>query len=325
MWTVAILERLHCDSVCYRNRFSARSFRFSQLKSSRNAIRSITSMPMTCRSKNTWNWLISQRSSLRMKPAWSISAPCAHQGVCSRMITRPNCYDLALQSTSERWRHTRETYARARAWWHQRLSSVTVELFSMQSCKAQACLQDYSGMLLSSSKNVVRTTSTWLRYNCQTCLSIRFPRMDYCNAVLAGLPASTLALLRRVAAALVLQLRPRDPVTTAMRDLHWLSITPTFDYKLCMFIQKIFVGHASLHLTNLLTANADVPSKVALRAYTRGDYVVARTHSKLGERASSVAAPLACFRLPTTLKLGRCTDTFKRQPNTVLFGIAYNA
>ena len=155
-----------------------------------------------------------------------------------------------------------------------------------------------------------------------------FSRLDYCNAVLEGLPASTLALLQRVihaAARLVLQLRPRDHVTTALRDLHWLPITQRIDYKLCMLIHKVSVGHAPLYLTNLLTAYAAVPSKAALRAYTSGDYVVPRTRLKLGERAFSVAAPLAWNRLPTTLKLVRCTDTFKRKLKTVLYDIAYNA
>ena len=41
-------------------------------------------------------------------------------------------------------------------------------------------------------------------------------RLDYCNAVLTGLPASTLAPFQRVlhaAARTVLDLKPRDPVT----------------------------------------------------------------------------------------------------------------
>ena len=97
------------------------------------------------------------------------------------------------------------------------------------------------------------------------------------------------------------------------------------DYKLCMLIHKVSVGHAPLYLTNLPTAYADVPSKAALSAYTSGDYVVPRTRLKLDERAFSVAAPLAWNRLPTTLTLVRCTVTFKRQLKTVLYDIAYNA
>jgi len=45
-------------------------------------------------------------------------------------------------------------------------------------------------------------------------------RMDYCNALLAGLPASTLAPFQRVlhaAARTVLDLKPRDRVTPALR------------------------------------------------------------------------------------------------------------
>ena len=52
-------------------------------------------------------------------------------------------------------------------------------------------------------------------------------RRDYCNAVLVGLSASTLAPLQRdinAAARLVAGLGPRDHVTHALYQLHWLSI-----------------------------------------------------------------------------------------------------
>ena len=50
----------------------------------------------------------------------------------------------------------------------------------------------------------------------QLVVALVFSRLDYCNAVLAGLPATTLAPLQRVlhaAARLVNGLRPRDHVT----------------------------------------------------------------------------------------------------------------
>ena len=53
-------------------------------------------------------------------------------------------------------------------------------------------------------------------------------RIDYCNAVLAGLPAATiepLVRVRKAAAQLVLQLGLRDHVTSALQQLHWLPIS----------------------------------------------------------------------------------------------------
>ena len=131
-------------------------------------------------------------------------------------------------------------------------------------------------------------------------------RLDYCNAVLAGLPASTLAPLQRVIHAAARTRAPSVAVWSRYHRsarLHWLPIIQRLDYKLCMLIPRFPLVPLPLYLTNLLTAYADIPSKAALRAYTSGDYVVPRTRLKLGERAFSVAAPLAWNRLSTPLNL----------------------
>ena len=145
--------------------------------------------------------------------------------------------------------------------------------------------------------------------------------------MLAGLPAATLTPLQRIlhaAARLVNGLRPRDHVTSALKELHWLPITQRIEYKLCLLVHKSIVGNAPAYINNLLTAVADVPSRSALRDATKGNFVVPRTRLKLGERAFSVAAPQAWNRLPTELKLMRSTPMFKRALKTCLFRIAYN-
>ena len=66
------------------------------------------------------------------------------------------------------------------------------------------------------------SSTTWPRPFCMTGLGLH---LDYCNIVLVGLPAATLAPLQRVlrmAARLVLDLKPRNHVTPALRELHWL-------------------------------------------------------------------------------------------------------
>ena len=67
-------------------------------------------------------------------------------------------------------------------------------------------------------------------------LALIMSRVDFCNALFASLPASTIAPLQRVqnaAARLVLQLGPRDHISQGLRELHWLPINARVRYKLC--------------------------------------------------------------------------------------------
>ena len=48
-------------------------------------------------------------------------------------------------------------------------------------------------------------------------------------------------------ARLVLDLRPRDHVSSALRELHWLPIVQRIDYKLCLLVYKSSLGLASAY------------------------------------------------------------------------------
>jgi len=151
-------------------------------------------------------------------------------------------------------------------------------------------------------------------------------RLDYCNSVLAGLPASTLAPLQRVllaAARLVNDLKTSDHVTSTLVDLHWLPIKQLVDYELCCHVHNVSIGRALAYLSDMVTACADVPSFSRLRTSSSGDYVIPRTRLKLGERAFAVSAPLAWNNLPRELKKTKRTTTFKRLLKTFLFESPY--
>jgi hypothetical protein len=61
------------------------------------------------------------------------------------------------------------------------------------------------------------------------------------------LPAVTLRPLHRVmnaATRVMLDLRPHDHVSTALRQLHWLPVEYHITYKLCLLVHLAINGHA---------------------------------------------------------------------------------
>ncbi len=80
-------------------------------------------------------------------------------------------------------------------------------------------------------------------------------RLDYCNAFLAGLPASSiksLQLIQNVAARLVFNKPKRTHVTPMFINLHWLPIAAHIKFKTLMFAYKNTTGSAPLYLNLLL-------------------------------------------------------------------------
>jgi len=127
------------------------------------------------------------------------------------------------------------------------------------------------------------------------------------------------------AARLVLNLRPRDHVSAALRELHWLPVAQRIDYKLCLWVHMSSRGQASEYISNMLKLAANDPSLTTLRAAANGNYVVPRTNRRFGDRAFSVTAPKAWNSLPTDLKTATCsTDAFRRRLKTWFFKSAYD-
>src|SRR5664279_1084333 len=81
-------------------------------------------------------------------------------------------------------------------------------------------------------------------------------RIDYCNAILAGLPETTLQPLTRVlhtAARTVLKLSRKDHITPALQSLHWLPVKERIKFKLSCDAQHSQQPQPS-YLTDMVTS-----------------------------------------------------------------------
>ena len=150
--------------------------------------------------------------------------------------------------------------------------------------------------------------------------------LDYCNSVLTHLPASTLAPPQsRQRCCLVYDLGPREHVTPAMYELHWLPIAERIKFKLCLLVFHAVNGRAPSYLTELVTPVANIPGRTSLRSAGRHDLVVPRSRLVSSERAFSVAAPRAWNSLPVDMRLITDTKLFKKKLKTFLFNSAYHS
>ncbi len=80
-------------------------------------------------------------------------------------------------------------------------------------------------------------------------------RLDYCNALLAGLPANSikpLQLIQNAAARLIFNEPKRTHVTPLFINLHWLPIAARIKFKALMFAYRTTSGSAPLYLNSLL-------------------------------------------------------------------------
>ncbi len=101
-------------------------------------------------------------------------------------------------------------------------------------------------------------------------------RLDYCNALLGGCPASSinkLQVVQNAAARVLTRSRKYDHITPILQSLHWLPIKYRISYKILLLTYKALNGLAPAYLTSLLSHYN--PSR-SLRSQNSGLLVVPR-------------------------------------------------
>jgi hypothetical protein len=144
-------------------------------------------------------------------------------------------------------------------------------------------------------------------------VSLMLPRLDYCNALLAGLPSTQIDRLqsvRNAAAKMIFAARPRNHVTPLLQQLHWLRVSS--------LVYRCMHGLGPEHLAcELQRAAADTESRRRLRSASTVTLVVpAIEHSMLGDCAFPFAAARAWNTLPLDVTSASTLLSFRRRLKT---------
>ncbi|XP_073667597.1 uncharacterized protein [Paramisgurnus dabryanus] len=145
-------------------------------------------------------------------------------------------------------------------------------------------------------------------------------RLDYCNALLAGLPACTtkpLQMIQNAAARVVFNEPKRAHVTPLFVKLHWLPIAARIKFKALLLAFKTTTGSAPPYLRLLIEPY--VPSRSLRSATERRLVVPSQKGKKTLTRTFSGTVPQLWNDLPVVTRSADTVAVFKTRLKTHLF------
>ncbi len=145
-------------------------------------------------------------------------------------------------------------------------------------------------------------------------------RLDYCNALLAGLPSNTinpLQMIQNAVARLAFNEPKRAHVTPLFVSLHWLPVSARIQFKTLMLAYRTTTGSSPTYFHSLLRIY--IPSRSLRSASERRLVVPSQRGSKSLSRTFWFTIPGRWNDLPTPIRTAGSLSTFKQQLKTHLF------
>ena len=170
-----------------------------------------------------------------------------------------------------------------------------------------------------------RTQETLPPTACRTIVhALVMSRLDYCNAVLYGLPDTQLQklqLVQNAAARLVTGTHRREHITPVLFDLHWLPIRQRIQFKLLLLVYRCIHQLAPAYLMDLVVPY--VPTR-SLRSAEQNLLTVKRYNlERFGRRSFSMAGPSLWNALPSAIRNSMSLSAFRSSLKTHLFREAF--
>ena len=149
--------------------------------------------------------------------------------------------------------------------------------------------------------------------------------LDYCNAILYGLPKvllNRLQLVQNRAARIVTFTKKYEHITPSLIDLHWLPVDYRITYKILLLVYKAINGFSPSYISNLLSFCS---SSYSLRSCSNKLLQVPRSKLKsYGDRRFSIAGPKLWNSIPASLRNADSLNSFKKHLKTYLFHQAFS-